>query len=77
MSAMKAFAEDIESLKLRAIGIAWNTDPAYRAMVLSELFDDCGTAASVYADPASVVVLFVNAVSETYAAEFMAQREAV
>jgi hypothetical protein len=72
---MKAFAEDTESFKLRAIGIAWNTDPGHRAAALTTLFEDCGTAAGVYADPASVVVLFVNAVSETYAAEFMAQRQ--
>jgi hypothetical protein len=74
---MKRYKEDCEGFQLRAVGIAWNPDPKDRAELITELFEDCGTAAAVYADPASVCALFVNLVSETYAKEFMAQREAV
>lgn len=74
MSLIQRYADDMANLRLRAVGIAWHEDANYRAMALTELFEDCGTAASVYASPGEVAVLFVNAVSETYAAEFMAQR---
>ncbi|AWN05313.1 hypothetical protein SEA_IBANTIK_91 [Streptomyces phage Ibantik] len=77
MSLMKRYKEDCDEFQLRAVGIVWNPSKQDREELITELFEDCGTAASVYADPASVCALFVNLVSETYAAEFMVQREAV
>ncbi|MGC9439246.1 hypothetical protein [Streptomyces sp. WG5] len=76
MSLMKRYAEDMEAFTMRAIEVAWHKDAGYREAAFSELLRDCETAARVYASPAEVAVLFVNHVTDTYAAEFMAQREA-
>lgn len=76
MSLMKRYAEDTEALKLRAIETAWITDDLERALALSELFEDCGNAASVYHSPAEVAALFALTVVETFSAEWMSQRKA-
>ncbi|MEU0159033.1 hypothetical protein ABZ154_09375 [Streptomyces sp. NPDC006261] len=76
MSLMKRYAEDTEHFKLRAIETAWITDDLERALALSDLFEDCGNAATVYHSPAEVAALFVHTVSETYATEWMSQRKA-
>lgn len=75
MSLMKQYAEDSQDLSLRAIEAAWLPDHIERAVSLSALFRDCGTAALVYHSPAEVAAMFVHTVAETYAAEFMAQQE--
>lgn len=75
MSLMKRYAEDTEAFKLRAIETAWITDDLERALALTELFEDCGNAASVYHSPAEVAALFVHTVAETFSAEWMSQKE--
>ncbi|MFE8916890.1 hypothetical protein [Streptomyces globisporus] len=73
MSRMKQYAADMEHFKLRAIETAWITDPEESAQAFKDLLEDCGNAASIYHKPASVTALFAYTVSETYAAEWMAQ----
>ncbi|WP_157875618.1 MULTISPECIES: hypothetical protein [unclassified Streptomyces] len=73
---MKQYADDTADFKLRAIETAWITDDLERALALSELFEDCGNAASVYRSPAEVAALFVHTVVETFSAEWMSQRRA-
>lgn len=72
MSLMKRYAEDIEELTSRAAKAAWEETSDKRMAAITEVFEDCGTAAAIYAQPAEVVTAFVKAVTQA----FMAQRKA-
>lgn len=72
MSLIKRFTEDLETLTLRASYAAWEPTSQLRMRALTAVFEDCGMAAKVYADPTRVTQLLVNAVVQ----EFMSQRKA-
>ncbi|MFF4706909.1 hypothetical protein [Streptomyces sp. NPDC001297] len=66
MSLMKRYAEESEALADRAAVAAWIEDTEERFEVLRQLYEDCHTAADIYAHPAAVAELFVNTVSRTF-----------
>jgi len=75
MSLMKQYKEDTEWLTMRAMEAAWLSDPVERAESLSMMFRDCGTLSLAYHSPIEVAAKLTQIVAETYATEFMAQRE--
>jgi hypothetical protein len=66
MSLMKRYAEDVETLTLRAAYAAWEPTSTLRMKALTEVFGDCRTAANIYANPAMVARLFVKAVTKAF-----------
>lgn len=66
MSLMKRYAEESEVLADRAAVAAWIDDMEERFEVLRQLYEDCHTAADIYADPAAVAELFVRTVTTTF-----------
>lgn len=63
---MKRYSEDIESLKLRATYAAWEPTPELRFKAMDAVFEDCGTAAKIYADPATVTIFLVKAAAREF-----------
>lgn len=72
MSAMKRYAEDVAELIRRAERAAWEPTAPLRMAALRAVFEDCGTAAEVYANPVMVARLLTKAATR----EFMNQRKA-
>ncbi|MFD5308325.1 hypothetical protein [Streptomyces ardesiacus] len=70
MSLMKRYAEESGELVFRAMTAAWMETPKLRMDALREVFEDCGTTAQAYADPAAVTRFLVKAVTK----EFLYQR---
>jgi hypothetical protein len=63
---MKHFSEDYASLTERATRAAWLETSTLRMQELRLVFEDCGPAAEVYANPRLVRQLFVSAVSKAF-----------
>lgn len=66
MSLMKRYAEDSEALADRAAVAAWIESTDERFEALRAIYEDCHTAADIYADPAAVAELFVKTVTDTF-----------
>lgn len=66
MSLMKAYAADMEYLTERAMRAAWEPTSTIRIAALTEVFEDCGTAAKVYKDPFKVAENLVTAVTTAF-----------
>lgn len=69
---MKRFQEDVTELIRRAGEAAWEPTSTLRMAALRSVFEDCGTAATVYANPVLVARILTKAVTK----EFMYQRKA-
>ena len=69
---MKRFADDMDELTYRAMRAAWESTASERMAALTQVFQDCGTAAKVYADPVRVTQLLVSAAVKA----FMDERKA-
>jgi hypothetical protein len=63
---MKRFSEDMTSLTDRAARAAWLETSTMRMKALRLVFEDCGPAAEVYANPRLVRQLFVSAVTKAF-----------
>ncbi|MFE9456003.1 hypothetical protein [Streptomyces californicus] len=66
MSLMKQYGMESEELANRAAVLAWTVDTEERFAALRRLYEDCHTAADIYADPARVANLFVGTVTDTF-----------
>jgi hypothetical protein len=66
VSYIKAFEADRHTLTYRAACAAWEETAALRMAALTRVFEDCGTAAKVYADPRRVTQILVSAVTKEY-----------
>lgn len=66
MSYMKSFEADLHTLTYRAACAAWEETAALRMAALTRVFEDCGTAAKVYADPKRVTQILVSSVVKEY-----------
>jgi hypothetical protein len=63
---MGRFAIDCEELTERAMRAAWLETSTLRMQAVSLVFQDCGVAAEVYANPRLVRQLFVSAVTKAF-----------
>lgn len=63
---MKRFADDTADIQYRAMRAARETTASERMAALTEVFQDCGTAATVYADPTRVTQLLVSAAVKAF-----------
>lgn len=66
MSLMKRYQEDTEELTRRATEAAWESTGERRKAALDTVFQDCGTAARIYADPRRVTQYLVIAVGRAF-----------
>jgi len=73
VSLMKRYAEDMRHLTERARDAAWKETAAERMSAIRTVYEDCGTAATVYADPIAVAEQLVTAVTR----EFLRNRKQI
>ena len=66
MSLMKRYAEDMADLTHRGTLAAWEPTAEARRAALDIVFQDCGTAARIYADPGHAAKTFVSAVVRAF-----------
>ncbi|MFJ9771843.1 hypothetical protein ACIRVF_11415 [Kitasatospora sp. NPDC101157] len=69
MSMIKRYSQDAEAVETRAVEIARMRDDRSSLVALRELFRECGTLATEYADPERVARMLVEDVTETWQAE--------
>lgn len=66
MSLIKRYAEDMADLTYRGTLAAWEPTADKRRAALDVVFQDCGTAARIYADPGHAAKTFVSAVVRAF-----------